>query len=81
MVKLIYFQLFVSDKGFVYMVPMPPKKLFPEVLKQFTKEIGASTELIVDPSAEKQTFLTRLLNSLQKVSVLLAKKHLRLSLE
>ena len=34
-------QLFVTDKGFVYIVPMKKKSEVPMALKMFTKEIGA----------------------------------------
>ena len=33
-------QLFVTDKGFVYVVPMKSKGEVLQVVKQFTKEIG-----------------------------------------
>ena len=45
-------QLFVSDKGFVFVVPMKSKGEFPSALKLFTKEIGVPTTLILDPSRE-----------------------------
>ena len=46
-------QLFVSDKGFVYVVPMKSKSEFPFALKQFAKEIGVPIALISDPSGEQ----------------------------
>ena len=46
-------QLFVSDKGFVYVVPMKSKADFPDALKQFSREIGVPTALILDPSGEQ----------------------------
>jgi hypothetical protein len=46
-------QLFVSDKGFVYVVPMKSKSDFPFALKQFAKEIGVPLALICDPSGEQ----------------------------
>jgi hypothetical protein len=46
-------QLFVSDKGFVYVVPMKSKSEFPFALKQFAKEIGVPLALISDPSGEQ----------------------------
>ena len=46
-------QIFVSDKGFVYVVPMKSKGEFPEALKMFSKEIGVPTALIVDPAGEQ----------------------------
>ena len=41
--------LFVSDKGFIYMVPMVSKGKFPKALKEFCKEVGVPRDLIVDP--------------------------------
>jgi hypothetical protein len=46
-------QLFVSDKGYVYMVPMKSRSEFPFALKQFAKEIGLSLALISDPAGEQ----------------------------
>ena len=46
-------QLFVSDKGFVFVVPMKSKEEFPLELKLFAKEIGVPTTLILDPSREQ----------------------------
>eukprot|EP00980_Cylindrotheca_fusiformis_P009287 scaffold2034_cov81-Cylindrotheca_fusiformis.AAC.1 len=46
-------QLFVTDKGFVYVVPMKSKKFVPEALKLFTKEIGAPTAIVADASGEQ----------------------------
>jgi hypothetical protein len=46
-------QLFVSDKGFVYVVPMESKSDFPFALKQFAKEISVPLALICDPSGEQ----------------------------
>ena len=46
-------QLFVSDKGFVFVVPMKSKEEFPLELKCFAKEIGVPTTLILDPSREQ----------------------------
>ena len=45
-------QIFVSDKGFVFVVPMKLKGEFPSALKLFAKEIGAPTTLALDPSRE-----------------------------
>ena len=42
-------QIFVSDKGYVYVVPMTSAKEFPKALKMFAKEVGVPTALIVDP--------------------------------
>jgi hypothetical protein len=46
-------QLFVSDRGFVYVVPMKSKGEFPYALKMFAKEIGVPTALIMDPAGEQ----------------------------
>jgi hypothetical protein len=46
-------QLFVSDKGYVYVVPMKSKSGFPLGLKQFAKEIGVPLALISDPAGEQ----------------------------
>ena len=47
-------QLFVSDKGFVYVVPMKTKGEFPSALNIFCEEIGVPTALILDTSGEHQ---------------------------
>jgi hypothetical protein len=41
-------QLFVTDKGFVYVVPMKSKSEVLQALKQFAKEIGAPDAIISD---------------------------------
>lgn len=46
-------QIFVSDKGFVYVVPMKSKSEFADALRMFAKEIGVPEALIVDPSGEQ----------------------------
>ena len=46
-------QIFVSDKGFVHVVPMRSKGDFLKALKSFAKEIGVPEALIVDPSGEQ----------------------------
>lgn len=48
-------QLFVSDKGFLYSVPMPSKRFVLQALKQFTKVIGAPEAIICDHSGEQAT--------------------------
>jgi hypothetical protein len=48
-----YCQLFVSDKGFIFVVFMRKKSEFPLTLKAFAKEIGVPSSLIVDPSGEQ----------------------------
>jgi hypothetical protein len=46
-------QLFVTDKGFVYVVPMKSKGEALQAVKQFAKEIGAPEALICDMSGEQ----------------------------
>ena len=48
-------QLFVSDKGFVYIVPMKSRGEFHLALKMFAKEIGVPLSLILDPSGEQNS--------------------------
>ena len=45
-------QLFVSDKGYVFVGPMKSKEEFPSAQKLFAKEIGVPTAAILDPSRE-----------------------------
>ena len=45
--------LFVSDKGFVYIVPMKSRGEFHLALNMFAKEIGVPLSLILDPSGEQ----------------------------
>ncbi len=46
-------QLFATDKGFVYVVPMKAKSKVLQAVKQFAKEIGAPDALICDMSVEQ----------------------------
>ena len=46
-------QLFVTDKGFVYCVPMKSKGEVLKALKQFAKEIGAPDMIVLDASKEQ----------------------------
>ena len=48
-------QLFITDKGFVYVVLMKSKNKYDilSALKPFTKEIGAPEAIICDGSEEK----------------------------
>ena len=48
-------QLFVTDKGFVYVVPMKSKNKYDilSTLKPFTKEIGAPEAIICDVSVQQ----------------------------
>ena len=48
-----YCQLFVSDKGFIFVVFMKKKSEFQLALKAFAKEIGVPLSLIMDPSGEQ----------------------------
>jgi hypothetical protein len=46
-------QLFVTDKGFVYVVPLKSKANVLDAVKQFAKEVGAPDALIFDMSGEQ----------------------------
>ena len=46
-------QLFVTDKGFLYVVPMRRKSEVLHAIKQFAKEIGAPTSIIADMFGEQ----------------------------
>ena len=48
-------QLFVTDKGFIYVVPMRRKSEVLQVIKQFAKEIGAPTSIIADMVGEQMS--------------------------
>ena len=48
-----YVQLFVSDKGFIFVVFMKKRSKFPLALKTFAKEVGVPTSLIMDPAGEQ----------------------------
>lgn len=48
-------QLFVTDKGFVYVVPMKSKSEVLQAVKQFAKEIGAPEALICDAAREQKS--------------------------
>lgn len=48
-------QLFVTDKGFVYVVPMKRKSEVLQAVKQFSKEIGAADAIISDASKEQMS--------------------------
>ena len=51
-------QLFVTDNGFLYVVPMRRKSEVLQALKQFAKEIGAPTSIIADMSGEQMSHMT-----------------------
>ena len=46
-------QLFVMDKGFIYVVPMKRKSEVMAAVKQFAKEIGAPDVIICDMAQEQ----------------------------
>ena len=46
-------QLFVTEKRFVYVVPMKIKPEFIQAVKKFDKEIGAPDAIISDASSEE----------------------------
>jgi hypothetical protein len=48
-------QLFVTDKGFVYVVPMKSKSEVLHAVKQFAKEVGAPEALICDAAREQRS--------------------------
>ena len=48
-------QLFVTDKGFIYVVPMRRKSEVLQVIKQFAKEIGVPTSIIADMASEQMS--------------------------
>ena len=48
-------QLFVTDKGFVYVVPMKKKREVLQALKQFAREVGAPDVIICDAAREQKS--------------------------
>jgi hypothetical protein len=48
-------QLFVTDKGFVYVVPMKSKSEVLQAVKEFAKEIGAPDAIICDAASEQKS--------------------------
>lgn len=52
-------QLFVTDKGFVYVVLMKSQSEIPQALKIFAKEIGAPSLLICDSHQAQQSDAVR----------------------
>ena len=48
-------QLFVTEKGLPYVVPMQRKSEVLQAIKQFAKEIGAPTSIIADMSGEQMS--------------------------
>ena len=49
-------QLFVMDKGFVYVIPMRRKSDVLAAVKQFAKDIGAPDAFVADNSREQTSF-------------------------
>ena len=47
--------VFVSDKGFIFVVFMKKRSEFPLALKAFAKEIGVPLSLVMDPSGEQSS--------------------------
>ena len=45
----------VTDKGFLYVMPMQQKLEVFQAIKQFVKEIGAPTSIIADMSGEQMS--------------------------
>ncbi len=48
-----YVQLSITDKGFIYVVPMPRKKDVPNIIKAFAKEIGVPEAFICYATREQ----------------------------
>ena len=48
-------QLFVTDKGFIYVVPMKKKSEVLLAIKQFAKEVGAPDSFVADMSGEQMS--------------------------
>ena len=48
-------QLFVTDKGFVHVVPMKAKSDVLQAVKEFAKEIGAPEAIICDAASEQKS--------------------------
>ena len=46
-------QLFVTDKEFLYVMPMQWKSEVLQAIKQFAKEIGVPTSIIADMSGDQ----------------------------
>ena len=49
----MWYQVLVTDKGFVYVVPMKSKSEVLQAVKQFAKEIGAPNTIISDAAGEQ----------------------------
>ena len=48
-------QLFVTDKGFIYVVPLKSNKDVLAAVKQFAKEVGAPEAIIADAAPEQNS--------------------------
>ena len=46
-------QLFVTDKGFIYVVPMKRKSEVLSAIKQFAKEVGVPDAIVSDMAREQ----------------------------
>ena len=46
-------QLFVTDKGFIFVIPMKSKREVPQALKVFAKMVGAPDAIVCDMSGEQ----------------------------
>ena len=53
-------QMYVSDKGFVYVAPMKSKGQFLDSLKLFAKEVGVPFALVEDPAGEQTSSKVKL---------------------
>ena len=49
------YQLFITDKGFIYVVPLKWKSEALQAVKQFTKEIGAPDAIVCEMAGEHLT--------------------------
>ena len=48
-------QIFVTDRGFIYVAPMKSRSDVLQAVKQFAKEIGAPEAIIADSSKEQKS--------------------------
>ena len=48
-------QLFVSDKGYIYVVPMATRSMLLHALKRFVKEVGTPEIIICDHLGEQSS--------------------------
>ena len=48
-------QLLVSDKGYVFVVPMKSANEFPKALRMFAKEVGVPLYIIADPHPSQKS--------------------------